>query len=39
VTMQGEHKGHGLANNLPLQLGLMAVVALILIVFAANYIW
>jgi hypothetical protein len=38
MTMQSE-KGHGLASNLPLQVGAVIVVAAILIVLAANYIW
>lgn len=39
MTMQGESKRHGWANNLPLQLGVVAVIAAILVVLAANYIW
>jgi len=39
MTIHSDNKGHGLANNLPLQLGLVAVAALILIVLAALYVW
>ncbi len=39
MTMQTENKGHGLANNLPLQVAMVFVVAAILIVLAARYVW
>ena len=39
MTMHSDNKGHGLANNLPLQLGLVAVAAVILIILAALYVW
>jgi hypothetical protein len=39
MTMQSENKGHGFANNLPLQLGLVGVAAMILIALAAHYVW
>lgn len=39
MTLQSENKGHGLADNLPLQLGLVAVVAFILIVLAWKFVW
>jgi hypothetical protein len=39
MTMQSDSKGHGLANNLLLQFGLVAVVAVILIALAAYYVW
>jgi hypothetical protein len=39
MTMHSDNKGHGLANNLPLHLGLVAVAAVILIVLAVHYVW
>jgi hypothetical protein len=39
MTTQVGNKGHGLANNLPLQFGLVVVVAVLLIVLAARYVW
>jgi len=39
MTIEGGNQGHGLANNLPLQLGLVAVLAAILIALAALYVW
>jgi uncharacterized membrane protein len=38
MTMQ-ERKDRGLANNFWLQMGLIAVVAVIVIVLAAKYVW
>jgi hypothetical protein len=38
MTMQ-ERKDHGLANNFWLQMGLIAVVAVIVIMLAAKYVW
>ena len=39
MTMQSEHKGHGFADSLPLQLALVTVVAFILIVLAWKFVW
>jgi hypothetical protein len=39
MTLQSEDKGHRLADSLPLQLGLVAVVAFILIVLAWKFVW
>ena len=39
MTMQGDNRGHGLANNLWAQLSLLTAVALILVVLASRYGW
>ena len=39
MTMQSDNKGHGLANNLWAQMTILAVVAVIVIVLAAQYLW
>ena len=39
MTLQSENKGHGFADNLPLQLCLVTVVAFILIVLAWKFVW
>jgi hypothetical protein len=39
MAMQGDNRGHGLANNLWAHLSLLTVVALILIVLASRYVW
>ena len=38
MTMQSE-KGHGLSNDLPVQLSLLAVLAVILVGIAWQYVW
>jgi hypothetical protein len=37
--MQSESKGHGLANNLWAQLGLLAIVTVIVIALAWQYVF
>ena len=37
--MQSDNKGRGLANNLWAQVGLLAVVAVIVIALAWQYVW
>ena len=40
MTMQSSNQGHhGLANNIWAQMGILAVVAIVLIVLAAHYVW
>jgi hypothetical protein len=39
MTMQGDNRGHRLANSLWAQLSLLTVVALILVVLASRYVW
>ncbi len=39
MNTQSQNKGSGLANNLPLQLGLLAVAVVIVLVIAARYLW
>jgi hypothetical protein len=39
MTTQVEHKGHGLANNVPLQFAIVTIAAVLLIVLAARYVW
>jgi len=39
MTLQSEHKGHGLAYSLTPQLALAAVVAFILVVMAWKFVW
>jgi hypothetical protein len=39
MTLQSEHKGPRLADTLPLQLALVAVVTFILVVMAWKYVW
>jgi hypothetical protein len=40
MTMQSDHNGRGgLANNLTLQLGLLAAAVVVVLFLAAHYIW
>jgi hypothetical protein len=40
MTMQSGHNGRGgLANNLTLQLGLLAAAVIVVLYAAAHYIW
>jgi hypothetical protein len=39
MTMQSGGKGNEIANNVWVQLGILAVVAAILIVIASRYVW
>ncbi len=39
MTMQTGNKGHGFANNLPLQMVLAAALIVIVIVLAWGYVW
>ncbi len=39
MSMQSDNKGHGLFNNLGLQMALLAVAAVVLILIAAHYVW
>jgi len=39
MTMQSDNKSRSPANNLWAQLGLLAVVAVIMIVLASRYVW
>ena len=39
MSMQGDNKSHGLLNNLPAQLALLAVAAIILIAIAWKYVF
>jgi len=39
MTMQSDNEGHGLAYNLWAQLGLLAVVAVIVFALAWQYVW
>jgi len=39
MSMQTENRGHSFANNLWAQLALLAVVAVIVIVLASQYLW
>jgi hypothetical protein len=39
MTEQIEKKGRSLVNNLPIQMVILAIVAAVLIVLAAKYIW
>jgi hypothetical protein len=40
MTMQSDHNGRGgLANNLTLQLGLLAAAVIVVLYVAAHYIW
>jgi hypothetical protein len=40
MTMQSDNKGRdGLADNLTLQLGLLAAVVIVVLYAAAHYIW
>jgi hypothetical protein len=39
MLTQSENKGHSFANNSWAQMGLLAVVAVVLIALAAHYLW
>jgi len=39
MTMHNDGRGHGLSNNLPLQLSLLAAVTVIAVVLASFYVW
>ena len=39
MTMQSDNKAHGFANNSWMQMGLLAVGAIVLIALAAQYVW
>jgi hypothetical protein len=39
MTMQSHNKDHSLTDNLWAELGLLAVVTLILIILAWGYVW
>jgi len=39
MSMQSENKSHGLLNNLPAQLALLAVAAVVLIAIAWKYVF
>ena len=39
MTMQSDNKSRSLADNLWAQVGLLAVVAVIVIVLASRYVW
>jgi hypothetical protein len=39
MTMQSDNKGHGLANSLAGQLGMLVAGAVILVLIAWLYIW
>jgi hypothetical protein len=39
MTMQSDNKAHGFADNIWTQMGLLAVVAIVLIALAAHYVW
>jgi hypothetical protein len=39
MTMQSDHKAHGLLNNPWGQMGLLTAVVIVLIVLAAQYVW
>lgn len=39
MAVQSKKPGHGLADNLPLELAFAAVVAFILVVMAWKYVW
>jgi hypothetical protein len=39
MTMRSDNKGHGLASHLWAQVSLLIIVALIVIVLAARYVW
>lgn len=39
MTMQSENKGRSVVNDLPLQLLLVAIVAVVVVVLSALYVW
>jgi hypothetical protein len=39
MLTQSDNKGHGFADNMWAQMGLLAVVAVVLIALAAHYLW
>jgi hypothetical protein len=39
MTMHGDNRGHGLANNFWMQTSLLVVAVVVLIALAAHYIW
>jgi hypothetical protein len=39
MTMPSDNKGHGLASNLWAQVSLLIVVALVVVILAARYVW
>jgi hypothetical protein len=39
MAMQSDNKSHSLASNLWAQMGLLAVVIMILIALASRYVW
>jgi len=39
MTIQSEHHGHGLANNMAAQMALLGVAVAILIAIAWYYVW
>jgi len=39
MTMQSEHHGHGLANNMAAQMALLAVAVAVVLVIAWYYVW
>jgi hypothetical protein len=39
MLTQSDNKGHGIADNMWAQMGLLAVVAVVLIALAAHYLW
>ncbi len=39
MTMQSEHHGHGLANNMAAQMALLAIAVAVVLVIAWYYVW
>ncbi len=39
MTMQSEHHGHGLANNIVAQMTLLGIAVVVLIAIAWFYVW
>ena len=39
MTMQSDNKAHGFANNSWMQMGRLAVGAIVLIALAVHYVW
>lgn len=39
MTMQSDHRGHGLANNTAAQMTLLAVAVVVLLVISWYYVW
>jgi hypothetical protein len=39
MTMQSEHHGHGLANNMAAQMAILGVAVVVLIAIAWFYVW